>query len=107
MIKSDALPSQLTSMVDFFFFLNTSNRIHKTKQPKLQNLSHNLRACTAWRVWNAEAGDRGGKSPMEGEARKRARRGRNEGRQQTEAKERERKVTRSEANPSTLRERRN
>jgi hypothetical protein len=38
----------------FFFFLNNSNRIHKAKQPKLQNLSHNLRACTAWRVWTAE-----------------------------------------------------
>jgi hypothetical protein len=41
------------------FFLNNSNRIHETKQPKLQNLSHNLRACTAWRVWTAEEGESG------------------------------------------------
>jgi hypothetical protein len=31
-------------LAGLFFFLNSSNRIHKTKQPKLQNLSHNLRA---------------------------------------------------------------
>jgi hypothetical protein len=59
----------------FVFFLNNSNRIHKTKQPKLQNLSHNLRACTVWRVWTAERSGSGGKEPNEGKAQKRTRRG--------------------------------
>jgi hypothetical protein len=85
--------------------LNNGNIIHNTKQPKLQNLSHNLRACTAWRVWIAEGRGSRKEKPDGGECAEASAVGRNEARQQTEAKEGKHKASQSEANPTVLRQR--
>ena len=84
--------------------LANGNIIHNTKRPKLQNLSHNLRACTAWRVWIAEGRGSGKEEPDGGECAEASVVGRNHARQQTDAKEGEGKVSQSEANPIVLRQ---